>query len=93
MPAFVPITIYLDCSPTVIASIADAAKALDQPWPYMGKRRRYEAIRMIRECMAGHCSQQAAIEAFKAAATEQGLLKQKPPRLDKRLGRIIEELM
>ena len=34
---------------------------------------------MIEECLAGHCSHQAAFAAFEEAASEQGLLKQKPP--------------
>ncbi|WP_352619657.1 MULTISPECIES: DUF982 domain-containing protein [unclassified Mesorhizobium] len=61
-----------------VPSISDAAKALEQPWPYVAKPRRLEAVRMIRECLAGHCNQQAAIDAFKAAAIEQGLLTQRP---------------
>ncbi|WP_352721915.1 DUF982 domain-containing protein [Mesorhizobium sp. M0306] len=60
MPAFIPITIYLNCKPMVVASISDAAKALEQPWPYVAKPRRLEAVRMIKECLAGHCNQQAA---------------------------------
>lgn len=79
MPAFIPITIYLNCKPMVVASISDAAKALEQPWPYVAKPRRLEAVRMIKECLAGHCNQQAAIDAFKAAAIEQGLFTQTPP--------------
>lgn len=49
MPAFIPITIYLNCKPMVVASISDAAKALEQPWPYVAKPRRLEAVRMIRD--------------------------------------------
>lgn len=79
MPAFIPITIYLNCKPMVVASISDAAKALEQPWPYVAKPQRFEAVRMIKECLAGHCNQQAAIDAFKAAAIEQGLFTQRPP--------------
>lgn len=75
MPAFIPITIYLDRNATVVKTIADAAKALEQPWPYMRRQGRLKAIRLIQECMAGHCSQQAAFDAFKAAAMEQGLLR------------------
>ncbi|RWP54418.1 DUF982 domain-containing protein [Mesorhizobium sp.] len=78
MPAFIPITIYLD-RPILVASIPDAAKALQQPWPFMDKPSRLEAIRMIEECLAGHCTQQAAFDAFRTAASEQGLLKRKPP--------------
>ncbi|WP_352636368.1 DUF982 domain-containing protein [Mesorhizobium sp. M0145] len=77
----------------MVASISDAAKALEQPWPYLAKPRRLEAVRMIKECLAGHCNQQAAIDAFKAAAAEQGL-KQRPPLVGlKRLGGIVEELI
>ncbi|CAH2397527.1 DUF982 domain-containing protein [Mesorhizobium ventifaucium] len=79
MPAFIPITIHLNDRSMAIVSIADAAKALQQPWPFMDKPSRLEAIRMIEECLAGHCSHQAAFAAFEAAASEQGLLKQKPP--------------
>ncbi|RWN51273.1 DUF982 domain-containing protein [Mesorhizobium sp.] len=79
MTAFVPITIYLNHRPMVVASIADAAKALQQPWPFMDKPSRLEAVRMIEECLAGHCSHQAAFDAFKAAASEQRLLKRRPP--------------
>ncbi|WP_352900025.1 DUF982 domain-containing protein [Mesorhizobium sp. M1340] len=94
MTAFIPITIYLNGKSTVVASISDAAKALEQPWPYVAKPRRLEAVRMIKECLAGHCNQQAAIDAFKAAAAEQGLLKQRPPLVGlKRLGGIVEELI
>ncbi|PAQ08385.1 DUF982 domain-containing protein [Mesorhizobium temperatum] len=75
MAAFIPITVYLNHKPTVVASIADAGTALQQPWPLMEKPSRLEAIRMIEECLAGHCSLQAAFAAFKAAASEQGLLK------------------
>ncbi|TKB27892.1 MAG: DUF982 domain-containing protein, partial [Mesorhizobium sp.] len=60
---------------TVVKTIADAAKALEPPWPYMGRQGRLKAIRLIQECMAGHCSQQAAFDAFKAAAMGQGLLR------------------
>lgn len=79
MTAFIPITISLNDRSMVIASIADAAKALQQPWPSMDGPSRLEAIRMIEECLAGHCTHQAAFAAFEAAATEQGLHKQKPP--------------
>ncbi|TJW38728.1 MAG: DUF982 domain-containing protein [Mesorhizobium sp.] len=79
MPTFIPITIYLNHKPIVVASIPEAANALQQPWPFMDKPSRLEAIRMIEECLAGHCTQQAAFDAFKAAASEQGLLKRKPP--------------
>ena len=79
MPAFIPITIYLNDRSMLIASIPDAETALQQPWPFMDKPSRLEAIRMIEECLAGHCTQQAAFDAFKAAASEQGLLKRKPP--------------
>ncbi|MCF6113615.1 DUF982 domain-containing protein [Mesorhizobium muleiense] len=79
MPAFIPITIYLNDRSMAIASIADAAKALQQPWPFMDKPSRLEAIRIIDECLAGHCTHQTAFAAFEAAASEQGLLKQKPP--------------
>jgi hypothetical protein len=48
MTAFVPITIYLNHRPMVVASIADAAKALQQPWPFMDKPSRLEAIRISR---------------------------------------------
>ncbi|WP_301555179.1 DUF982 domain-containing protein [Mesorhizobium ventifaucium] len=79
MTAFIPISIHLNGKSMAIASIADAAKALQQPWPSMDKPSRLEAIRMIEECLAGHCSHQAAFAAFEAAASEQGLLRQKPP--------------
>ncbi|MER8827506.1 DUF982 domain-containing protein [Mesorhizobium sp. M0938] len=79
MTAFIPITIYLNHKPVVVASIAAAAKALQHPWPSMNKPSRLEAIRMVEECLAGHCSQQAAFAAFEAAAAEQGLHKQRPP--------------
>ena len=79
MTAFIPITIYLNGKSIAVASIADAAKALQQPWPAMDRPSRLDAIRMIEECLAGHCGQQAAIAAFKAAASEQGLLKQTAP--------------
>ncbi len=79
MTAFIPITIYLNHKSMVVASIADAANALQQQWPSMDKQSRLEAIRRLEECLAGHCSHQAAFAAFEAAASEQGLLKQKPP--------------
>ncbi|WP_352979744.1 DUF982 domain-containing protein [Mesorhizobium sp. M1378] len=70
----------------MVSSIADAAKALEQPWPFMTKSSRLDAFRVL-ECMAGHCSQQAAIEAFKAA------IKQKPPSVGiKALSGVAEEL-
>ncbi|WP_198032922.1 MULTISPECIES: DUF982 domain-containing protein [unclassified Mesorhizobium] len=81
MPAFIPITIYLNDRSMLIASIPDAETALQQPWPFMDKPSRLEAIRMIEECLAGHCTQQAAFDAFRAAASEQGLLKRKPPSI------------
>jgi Protein of unknown function (DUF982) len=81
MPAFIPITIYLNDRSMLIASIPDAETALQQPWPFMDKPCRLEAIRMIEECLAGHCTQQAAFDAFKAAASEQGLLKRKHPSI------------
>ncbi|MER8398208.1 DUF982 domain-containing protein [Mesorhizobium sp. M1348] len=77
MPTFIPITIYLNGNATVVKTIADAAKALEQPWPHTAKPGRLKAMRMIKECMAGHCSQYAAFGAFKAAATEQGLLRKR----------------
>ncbi|RWO78190.1 DUF982 domain-containing protein [Mesorhizobium sp.] len=79
MAAFIPITIYLNHKPIVVASIPEAAKALQQPWPFIDRPSRLEAIRMIEECLAGHCTQKAAFDAFKAAASEQGLLKRRPP--------------
>ncbi len=79
MAAFIPITIYLYEKRMPIASIADAEAALKLPWPFMDKPQRLTAIRMIDECVAGHCSRLAAFEAFTAAAIEQGLLKQHPP--------------
>jgi hypothetical protein len=94
MTAFIPITIYLNHRPMVVASIAEAAKALQQPWPSMDKPSRLEAIRMIEECLAGHCSHQAAFAAFEAAATEQGLHKQKPPSEGlKKFDGVAEDLM
>ncbi|RWQ44039.1 MAG: DUF982 domain-containing protein, partial [Mesorhizobium sp.] len=81
MPAFIPIIIYLNDRSMLIASIADAETALQQPWPFMDKPCRLEAIRIIEECLAGHCTQQAAFDAFRAAASEQGLLKRKPPSI------------
>ncbi|RWK57141.1 MAG: DUF982 domain-containing protein [Mesorhizobium sp.] len=77
-----------------VASIADAAKALQQPWPSMDKPVRLEAIRMIEECLAGHCSHQAAFAAFEAAASEQGLLEQKPPSAGlRKFDGVAEDLM
>ncbi|RWB30454.1 MAG: DUF982 domain-containing protein [Mesorhizobium sp.] len=94
MTAFIPITIYLNHKAVVVASIADAKTALQQPWPVMGKPSRLEAIRMVDECLAGHCSQHAAIAAFQTAATEQGLLKRKPPSIGlKKFDRVAEDLM
>ncbi|WP_353038799.1 DUF982 domain-containing protein [Mesorhizobium sp. M1300] len=75
MPAFIPITIHLNDKSMVVSSIADAAKVLEQLWPKMNKPGRLKAIRMIEECIAGHCSQQAAFDAFKSAAREQRLLR------------------
>jgi hypothetical protein len=78
----------------VISSIADAAKALKKPWPFMDKQSRLEAIRMVEECLAGHCSHQAAFAAFEAAASEQGLLERKPPSVGlKRLDGVAEDLL
>ncbi|MER9270489.1 DUF982 domain-containing protein [Mesorhizobium sp. M0643] len=77
MPVFVSIAVCLNGNVTMVASIADAAKVLQQPWPKIAKPSRLNAIRMIEECLAGHCSQQAAFDAFKAAATEQGLLQKR----------------
>jgi hypothetical protein len=49
---------------------------------------------MIEECLAGHCSPQAAFAAFEAAATEQGLHKQKPPSAGlKKFDGVAEDLM
>ncbi|BCH15001.1 DUF982 domain-containing protein [Mesorhizobium sp. L-2-11] len=92
MPAFIPITIYLNHRSMLVASIADAETALQQPWPFMDKPSRLEAIRMIEECLAGHCSHQAA--AFKAAASEQGLLKRNPPSVGlRKFDGVAEDLM
>ncbi|TIN05481.1 DUF982 domain-containing protein [Mesorhizobium sp.] len=91
MPTFIPITIYLNRKPIVVASIPEAAKALQQPWPFMDKPSRLEAIRMIEECLAGHCTQQAAFDAFKAAASEQGLLKRRPPSVGLRQFDVVAE--
>jgi hypothetical protein len=94
MAAFIPITVYLNHKPMVVASIADAETALQQPWPLMEKPSRLEAIRMIEECLAGHCSPQAAFAAFKAAASEQGLLKRKRPSVGlKKFDGVAEDLM
>ncbi len=79
MPTFIPITIYLNHRSMLVASIPDVETALQQPWPFMDKPSRLEAIRMVEECLAGHCTQQAAFDAFKAAASEQGVLKRKLP--------------
>ncbi|WP_352901946.1 DUF982 domain-containing protein [Mesorhizobium sp. M1307] len=54
MRAFSPITICLNRNLTVVASIADAMKVLQQPWPRMGKPGRLNAIRMVEESLAGH---------------------------------------
>jgi hypothetical protein len=94
MAAFIPITIHLNHRSMVISSIADAAKALEKPWPFMDKQSRLEAIRMVEECLAGHCSHQAAFAAFKAAASEQGLLKRTHPSVGlKKFEGIAEDLM
>ncbi|TIL39061.1 MAG: DUF982 domain-containing protein [Mesorhizobium sp.] len=94
MTAFTPISITLNGKAMAIASIADAAKALKQPWPSMDKPSRLEAIRMIEECLAGHCSHQAAFAAFEAAASEQGLLDQKPPSAGlRKFDGVAEDLM
>ncbi|RWQ41982.1 MAG: DUF982 domain-containing protein [Mesorhizobium sp.] len=94
MAAFIPITVYLNHKPMVVASIADAETALQQPWPLMEKPSRLEAIRMIEECLAGHCNHQAAFAAFKAAASEQGLLKRKRPSVGlKKFDGVVEDLI
>jgi hypothetical protein len=94
MAAFIPITIYLNHTRMVIASVADAEAALRQSWPFSEKPRLVKAIRMIEECLAGHCSQQAAFEAFTAAADEQGLLKQHLPSAGlETFDRVAEDLM
>ncbi|RWO27850.1 DUF982 domain-containing protein [Mesorhizobium sp.] len=94
MTAFTPISITLNGKAMAIASIADAAKALKQPWPSMDKPSRLEAIRMFEECLAGHCSHQAAFAAFEAAASEQGLLEQKPPSTGlRKFDGVAEDLM
>ncbi|RWF63638.1 MAG: hypothetical protein EOS26_31510 [Mesorhizobium sp.] len=60
----------------------------------MGKPSRLEAIRMVDECLAGHCSLHAAIAAFQTAATEHRLLKRKPPSIGlKKFDRVAEDLM
>jgi hypothetical protein len=88
MPMFIPITIHLNHKAVVVSSIADAAKALEQPWPKMNKPARLKAIRLITECIAGHCSQQAAFDAFKSAAREQRLLGRRPSG-----GRTLDQLL
>ncbi|WP_352846237.1 DUF982 domain-containing protein [Mesorhizobium sp. M0199] len=94
MRAFSPITICLNRNLTVVASIADAMKVLQQPWPRMGKPGRLKAIRMVEESLAGHCSQQAAFEAFKAAAAEQGLLRTRGTSTGLgKCARMVEDLM
>ncbi|ESX83345.1 hypothetical protein X759_03295 [Mesorhizobium sp. LSHC420B00] len=78
----------------MVASIADAMKVLQQPWPRMGKPGRLKAIRMVEESLAGHCSQQAAFEAFKAAAAEQGLLRTRGTSTGLgKCARMVEDLM
>ncbi|WP_419697161.1 DUF982 domain-containing protein [Mesorhizobium muleiense] len=78
----------------LVASIPDAETALQRPWPFMDQPSRLEAIRMVEECLAGHCSHQTAFAAFEAAATEQGLLKRKRPSEGlKKFDGVAEDLM
>ena len=58
-----------------ICNVADAVNALGNlRWPGKGSAVYSEAVRTSNEALAGHCKVQVAVEAFRKAAKEAGVL-------------------
>jgi hypothetical protein len=65
--------------PIPISCIADAVKALADPrWPRKGDALHKEAVRITDEALAGHCRATVAMEAFRKAAEDAGILGMPP---------------
>lgn len=80
MSRFLPLTIrFVSGGTMVVASIADARKALDGSWKNKDAPAYLKAARLVDDAMTGICRPAIAFAAFKKAAVEQGLLKPASP--------------
>jgi hypothetical protein len=75
--ALVPfVTIHLGRGVLIpIHNVADAASALhDERWPHKGSALHRKAVRTVGDALAGHCKVRVALEAFRKAADEAGVI-------------------
>ncbi len=80
MSRFLPLTIrFVNGGTMVVASIADARKALGGTWKNKEAPAYLEAVSLMDNAVAGICRPAVAFAAFTKAAAEQGLLKSTGP--------------
>jgi len=80
MSTFLPLTIrFADGATMLVASIADAKKALGGIWKNKDARDYLAAVRLVDDAMEGTCRPAVAFAAFKKAAAGQGLLEPHKP--------------
>ncbi|UCI06308.1 DUF982 domain-containing protein [Mesorhizobium sp. B1-1-8] len=80
MGRFLPLTIrFVNGGTMVVASIADARKALNGAWKDKDAPAYVAAARLVDDAINGICRPAIAFAAFKKAAAEQGLLKKADP--------------
>jgi hypothetical protein len=76
MSRFLPLTIrFANGGTAVVASIADAKKALGGAWKNKDAPDYLKASRLVDDAVAGICRPAIAFAAFKSAAAKQGLLR------------------
>ena len=79
MTAFMPITLrFCDNKTMLVASVAEAEKALRQQWPDKAAPAYLDAARLVGLAVEGSCCPRTAFEAFSKTARQQGILVAKP---------------
>lgn len=80
MSRFLPLTIrFVNGGSMVVATVAEAKKALSGAWKNKEAPAYLEAVRLVDDAIAGICRPAIAFAAFKKAAAQQGLLKSAQP--------------
>lgn len=80
MSRFLPLTIrFVSGGTMVVATIAEAKRALGGTWKNKDAPAYLEAARLVDDAIAGICRPAIAFAAFKKVAAQQGLLKPTGP--------------
>jgi hypothetical protein len=75
MTAFLPVTLrFCDNTTMLVASVAEAARALGQQWPDKTSPAYVEAARLVPLAVDGTCCQRIAFEALTKAARQQNIV-------------------